>query len=124
MLTRKTPLAWRRGFTLHRRRQTTDTYGDPVDVYDMDNPDFTALDGTADGICWQNLRTWQSAGTRSAGAQVDRWGEHCGGILEGVLYGGLPLSVFDRFVIDGAVYELREIQNWMDYRKLQLQRLR
>lgn len=123
MLTRTTPLAWRTGFTLHRRRQTVDAYGDPVSRYDMTAPDFTALDGTADGICWQSPQTWQSGGTLSVGAQVDRYGEHCNGVLEGVLYGDLALSVFDRFVIDGTVYELRRIQKWPDYRMLQLQRL-
>ncbi len=124
MLTRTTPLAWRRGFTLHRRTQTTDCYGDPVNTYDMEHPDVTAQDGTEDGICWQNLRTWQSSNTLSSGAKVEPYGEHCSGILEGVLYGTLSLSVFDRLVIDGAVYEVRGIQRWLGYRKLQLQRLR
>lgn len=55
MLTRSAPLDWRQGFALHRRTQTTDCYGDPVDVYDMEHPDFTAQDGSPDGICWQSM---------------------------------------------------------------------
>lgn len=124
MLTRTTPLDWRRGFTLHRRRQTTDCYGDPVDAYDMEHPDFTAQDRTAEGICWQSTRTWQSSGTLSSGARLEEYGERANEVLEGVLYGDLELSVFDRLVVDGVVYELRGIQNWLGYRKLQLQRLR
>lgn len=124
MLTRTTPLAWRKGFTLHRRTQTTDCYGDPVDGYDMDHPDFTAQDGTQDGICWQRAQTWQSSGTLSSGAKVAEYGEHTNEILEGVLYGDLALAAFDRLVIDGVVYELRGVQNWPSYRKLQLQRVR
>ena len=124
MLTRTTPLAWRGGFTLHRRRQTADSYGDPVPVYDMEHPDFTAQDGTEAGICWQHVRTWQSSGALRSGAQVEEYGERCGGVLEGVLYGDLELDVFDRLVVDGVVYELRAVQGWPGHRKLQLQRLR
>lgn len=124
MLTRSTPLAWRQGFTLHRRSQTTDCYGDPVDRYDMEHPDFTAQDGTADGICWQHTRSWQSSGTLRSGVKREVQGERSDDVLEGVLYGDLALNVFDRLVVGGILYELRGIQRWPSYRKLQLQRLR
>lgn len=124
MLTRSAPLGWRQGFTLHRRRQTTDCYGDPVDVYDMEHPDFTAESESADGICWQSVRTWQSAGTLRSGGQLEEYGERINDILEGVLYSDLKVNVFDRLVIGGVTYELRGIQSWPSYRKLQLQRLR
>lgn len=124
MLTRTTPRAWRQGFALHRRKQTIDCYGDPVDGYDMEHPDVTVPDGSKDGICWQSVRTWQSSGSLTSGAQREVYGERHNDVLEGVLYGDLTLSVFDRLVIHGAGYELRGIQRWPGYRKLQLQRLR
>lgn len=55
---------------------------------------------------------------------MEEYGERCGGVLEGVLYGDLELDVFDRLVVDGVVYELRAVQGWPGHRKLQLQRLR
>lgn len=123
MLSRRTPVAWRKGFTLHRRKAGTDRYGDAVAVYDMEHPDVTVVDGDEDGICWQSVRTWQSGGNLSSGGRVDAGGERIGGILEGVVYGCLEAAVFDRLVIDGAVYELRAIQSWPCHRVFQLQRL-
>lgn len=62
-------------------------------------------------------------GNLSSGGRVDAGGERIGGILEGVVYGSLEAAVFDRLVIDGAVYELRAIQTWPCHRVFQLQRL-
>ena len=90
----------------------------------MEHPDVTVVDGDEDGICWQSVRTWQSGGNLSSGGRVDAGGERIGGILEGVVYGSLEAAVFDRLVIDGAVYELRAIQSWPCHRVFQLQRLR
>lgn len=123
MLNRNTPLAWRQGFTLHRRKVGRDCYGDAIAVYDMEHPDVTVADGDGNGICWQAVRTWQSGGNLSSGGRVELEGERSGAILEGVVYGALEASVFDRLVIDGAVYELRAIQHWPCHRVFQLQRL-
>lgn len=123
MLKRTTPASWRQGFTLHRRRMGTDDYGDPVAVYDMEHPDLTVADGAAEGICWQSVRTWQSAGSLSYGGRVQPNGEEIGGVLQGVVYGDWAAEVFDRLVIGGAVYELRAIQHWPGHRLFQLQRI-
>ena len=69
MLSRRTPVAWRKGFALHRRKAGTDRYGDAVAVYDMEHPDVTVADGDEDGICWQSVRTWQSGGNLSSGGR-------------------------------------------------------
>ena len=124
MLTGPTPLSWRRGYALHRRRTRTDGYGDPVTYYDMEHPDFTAEDGSPEGICWQQVRTWQSSGTLRAGAEVRPWGEGSGGVLQGVVYDGPVTAEFDRFVIDGVTYELRGVERWPGHRLLLLQRLK
>lgn len=123
MLSRKTPVSWRQGFALHRRRAESDRYGDSVARYDMEHPDVIVTDGAPEGICWQSVRTWQSGGNLSSGGRVEPEGERVGGILEGVVYGGLEANVFDRLVINGAVYELRAIQRWPCHRVFQLQRL-
>lgn len=123
MLRRETPLAWRRGFTLHRRRTGRDAYGDPTAVYDMERPDYTAGDGTPEGICWQSARSWQSGGTLSGGARAESDGERVRGVLQGVVFGDLEAVEFDRFVIDGVTYELRGLERWPGHRLLLLQRL-
>lgn len=123
MLKRTTPDAWRQGFTLHRRRKGTDRYGDPIAVYDMEHPDLTVKDGAAEGVCWQPVRTWQSSGTLSSGGRIQPNGEEIGGIVQGVVYGSWTAEVFDRLVIGGVVYEVREIQRWPSHRLFQLQRV-
>lgn len=123
MLTRETPLSWRRGFALYRRRLSADSWGNPIAVYRMDAPDFTAADGSADGICWQNVRAWQSSGRLTSGASSGEAGEQYADVLEGYLFSPLALSAFDRILLDGALYEIRAIQHWPDYRKLLAQRL-
>lgn len=125
MLTGRTPAAWRRGYTLHRRRVKTDGYGDPAAYYDMEHPDFTAEDGGPAGICWQSVRAWQSSGALRAGAEVRPYGERSGGVLQGVLYGETPEAAeFDRFVIGGVTYELRGVERWPGHRLLLLQRVK
>ena len=123
MLRRAAPLSWRRGWQLHRRRQGADGYGDPTARYDMARPDFTAEDGSPEGVCWQRVRTWQSAGAVRDGGELLPGGERTGGLLQGVLFGGPEVAVFDRFVIDGAVYELRGVERWPSHRLLLLRRV-
>ncbi|MCC8075930.1 MAG: hypothetical protein LIO95_08345 [Clostridiales bacterium] len=123
MLTRQTPLEWRRGYALHRRHTKTDGYGETVVYYDMDTPDLEVADGTEDGICWQTTRVWQTNGQLRGGNSAEPQGEAADNVVQGVCYGALELSPFDRFVIDGQVYELRTVQQWLGYRLLQLQRL-
>lgn len=123
MLTRQTPLDWRRGYALHRRRTKTDGYGETVSYYDMDTPDLVVADGAEEGICWQDVRTWQSGGEMTSGSSVQESGETPLGVLQGVCFTALEAEPFDRFVIDGKVYELRAVQQWLGYRLLQLQRM-
>ncbi|MCD8052023.1 MAG: hypothetical protein LUE89_10150 [Clostridiales bacterium] len=123
MLTRQTPTDWRRGYALHRRRTRLDSYGETVRYYDMENPDLEVADGEADGICWQEARAWQTGGKLSGGSAVEPQGETADNVVQGAYFGALELYPFDRFVIDGQVYELRTVQQWLGYRLLQLQRL-
>lgn len=123
MLTRETPLAWRRGFSLYRRRLETDRLGNPVAVYDLEHPDFVAQDGTREGISWQLVRSWQSSGRLTSGYTLGEQGEQASGVLEGCLFTELAVSVFDRMELDGALYEIRAVQRWPSYRKLLAQRI-
>lgn len=123
MLTRETPLSWRRGFSLYRRRLTSDKLGNPVASYDMEHPDYSAGDGTEEGISWQSVRSWQSSGRLTSGEQPGEQGERAAGVLEGCLFSPLVLSTFDRIRLDGALYEIRAIQRWASYRKLLAQRI-
>ncbi|MCD7760871.1 MAG: hypothetical protein LUH16_03730, partial [Clostridiales bacterium] len=83
MLSRQTPLAWRQGFSLYRRSLETDSMGDLAAAYHMDAPDFTAEDGTEDGICWQSVRSWQSGGRLTSGLSRQEPGESSTGAVEG-----------------------------------------
>lgn len=123
MLSRETPRAWRSGYALHRRKLRTDQYGEQEAYFDMDTPDMTAEDGSAAGVCWQEPRTWQSGGQMSGGLRQDEQGETEQIALQGALFGSVELSVGDRLVVRGAVYELRHVQQWPGHRMLQLQLL-
>ena len=89
----------------------------------MPPPTATAATGTPEGICWQSARSWQSGGTLSGGAKVTPEGERVRGVLQGVVFGELEAAEFDRFVIDGVIYELRGMERWPGHRLLLLQRL-
>lgn len=123
MLTHTTPPAWRKGYTLHRRRTRLDSLGETQVFYDMEHPDLTVLDGTENAVCWQDIRVWRNGNPVSSGDFITLNGELPLTVLQGALFSPLTLSVFDRLVIDGEVYELRKIQRWSDYRWLQLQRV-
>ncbi|MCD8384584.1 MAG: hypothetical protein LUC39_06455 [Clostridiales bacterium] len=123
MLSRQTPLAWRRGFSLYRRSLETDSMGDPVAVYHMDEPDFTAEDGTEDGICWQSVQSWQSGGRLTSGLSRKEPGESSTGAVEGCLFTDLELSPGDRLTIGEGLYEVRSLQQWPGHRKVLAQRI-
>lgn len=123
MLTREAPLAWRRGFSLYRRRLEADAFGEPRAVYHMEQPDATALDGTAEGICWQNVQSWQSSGRLTSGWTQGEQREEVSGVLEGRLFSDLEVSPFDRVRIGTALYEVRAIQQWPGHRKLLVQQI-
>lgn len=123
MLSRETPLAWRQGFSLHRRRLERNSFGDPVAVYDMDQPDFNAQDGTAEGICWQPVRSWQTSGRLTSGVSQGEQGENRSGVLEGCLFSDLAVSAYDRIQVAEELYEVRSVQRWPGHRKLLVQRI-
>ncbi len=123
MLNGKTPGAWRKGYALHRRRWKTDRYGEAVSVYDMDHPDAVVEDGSPDAVCWQDLGGIRDSGRLTSGAELSEQGERYREILQGALFSELELSVYDRVVVNGGVYELRKIQQWPGHRMLFLQRL-
>ena len=123
MLSRATPAEWRKGYALHRRRQETDGYGELVNRYDMEHPDLVVEDGGENAVCWQDVRTWQTGGQLSTGNMVKPAGESWQDVLQGALFGGLEVAPFDRFVVDGGIYELRKVQRWPGHRLLLLQRL-
>lgn len=123
MLTRETPLDWRRGFSLYRRRLETDAWGEPKAVYDLEQPDVTVLDGTAEGICWQSVQSWQSSGRLTSGWSQGERREEVSGVLEGRLFSDLEVSPFDRLRIGTGLYEVRSIQRWPGHRKLLVQQI-
>lgn len=123
MLRREPPLSWRRGFSLFRRRLEEDETGEPVACYDMEHPDFTAADGSEEGICWQSLQSWQTSGRITSGWKPLRQGEVPSCALEGRLSYPLQLAPFDRIELDNGLYEVRSIQRWPGHRKVLLQQI-
>lgn len=122
MLTRGTPLMWRRGFSLYRRRLEQDAYGEEKAVY-PDTPDFEAEDGTEDGICFQYVQSWQNSGRLTSGWKPGEQGEIPAGVLEGRLFSDLEITPFDRLRIGEGLYEVRSIQQWPGHRKLLAQQI-
>lgn len=123
MLTRKTPPEWRQGFSLCRRRLEMDSMGDPAAVYDMEHPDLIVEDGAEEAICWQNDQSWKSSGRLTNGCTQQEMGELPSGVVEGCVFSDLELTAFDRLVIRGELYEIRNIQHWPGHRMVQLQRI-
>lgn len=113
----------RRGWQLHRRGVGTDALGEAVNVYDMDHPDAVVTEGDESAVCWQVSGQGRSRGRLSSGAVQEEQGERYQEVLQGALFSELSLSVGDRLVIGGAVYELREVQRWPSHRMLYAQRL-
>lgn len=101
-----------------------DSLGEVRCVYDMEQPDFVALDGSQEAICWQVVRSWQSAGQVSSGLQQRAYGQQMAETLQGACRYELETQCGDRFVIEGAVYELSYIQHWPEHRLFRLERVR
>lgn len=117
------PLPWKTGFQLYRRRRGTDQFGNPTAEYDMERPD--AVRTQAEGMHLQVPRSWNSGGRLDrVGARLEDWGETAGGILEGFLFEELEIAVFDRLAVEGEVYEVRSVHRWPGHRLLMLQRIR
>lgn len=124
MLRRKCPPDWRKGFSLYRRRIVTGAAGEPESSYDMAHPDFTAADGSDEGICWQGAQSWQqSRGQVTAGWKPTARGEMPAGVVEGRVFSALKVEPFDRLIFDGGLYEVRSVQRWPRHRKLILQQI-
>jgi hypothetical protein len=111
------------GYALHRRKWTMDEYGEREPVYDMETPDFVAQPGGEDAVCWQNAGYSSNRGTLSSGAKQEQQGERVREILQGALFSQLEVAEYDRLVIQGKVYELREIQHWPSHRMLYAERV-
>lgn len=89
----------------------------------MEHPD--AVRTRAEGMHLQVPRSWNSGGRLdSVGARLEDWGETAGGILEGFLFEELEVAAFDRFVVEGEVYEVRSVYRWPHHRLLMLQRVK
>lgn len=123
MLNGVTPKAWRKGFALCRRRLEQDALGEEKAVYDLEHPDFTVEDGQEGAICWQTVRSWQSGGQISSGLHRLEPGERDVEILQGVCRTDLEVTPGDRFVIGGRVYELRQVQKWIEHRLFLLEQV-
>lgn len=123
MLRGQTPRAWRQGFRLFHRRARTDAYGESVPYYDMEQPDLTVEDGSEEGLCFQSVRAWQSAGRVSSGVDLQENGEQIGGSAQAVLYGPMEVQMFDHILIGDGCFEVRGIQQWMSYRLLLMDRI-
>lgn len=123
MLTGKTPAAWRKGYSLCRRRLVTDRYGESVPVYDYENPDCTVPDGDAEGVSFQSVQAWQSSGKTSGGTNRLSSGEQPAGAVQAVYWGKAELAPYDRLLALDGCYEVKSVQRWPSYRLLLLDRL-
>lgn len=111
-LTGETPLSWRRDWALYRSIEGTDSRGDPVRRYDMENPDFTGTAGTASGVCWQ---------IKSGQWSVEEFGESAtGGAAFDLYLSALEIAPFDRCVFGGRLWEVRGVQSWPGHRHITL----
>lgn len=119
----ETPIPWRQGFVLYRRRTGTDSLGNETAVYDMDAPDAEFSD--QQGLDFQRPRGWNSSGSLGkAGSRVEERGEVPGGVLEAYLIGGPEIAPFDRLEAAGELWEVRDIHRWPAHRELLLQRVK
>ena len=123
MLRRTCPAAWRRGFSLYRRRLEENEWGEPVASYDMEHPDFTVADGAEGAVCWQPVQSWQTSGRLTSGEHPAEPGEQPSGVLQGCLFSPLEVSAFDLVRVGEELYEIRSIQHWPGHRKLLAQRV-
>lgn len=112
MRTRKTPIKWRRDWALYRAQSGTDSRGNPIRTYDMDNPDFTGTAGNASGVCWQ--LSGEAANTEELGDKYRLTASF-------VLYlDALEIAEFDRCIFGGAVWEVRKVLQWPNHRQVEL----
>jgi hypothetical protein len=123
MLMRGGPARWRRGYALHRRRFRTDAWGELEPVFDMEHPDVVVEQGSADAVCWQSTGESRGRGKLLSGAVQGEQGERSQEILQGALFSELALEPWDRLVIGGRVYEVREVQQWPSHRMVFVQRV-
>lgn len=121
MLSRRGRVENRSGYSVHRRRLVPDAYGEQAAVFDMEHPDVVVQALSADAVCWQSTGQSRARERFRGGAVQAEQGERSQEILQGALFSDLELALWDRLVIDGAVYELREIQQWPSYRMLFVQ---
>lgn len=111
-LNRRTPMDWRKDWTLHRRKTTVDSLGDAVPYYDMSTSDFTGAAGTASGICWQ---------VKSQEWAVKEFGEDAtGGATFDLFLDELEIAPFDRCVFGGGVWEVRSVLPRSNHRHITL----
>lgn len=123
MLTRSTPVPWRQEYALHRRRKRLDALGEVQVWYDMEHPDAVVEAGSENGVCWQEIQSWQEDGRISSGGRLERQGERGQWAMQGALFGPLEVALFDRVVIRERIYEIRRIQQWPGHRMIQLKTL-
>lgn len=111
---RRTPFAWRRGWQLHRVREGTDSRGDPVRTWDMDEPDFIGETGSSTGVCWQ---------INDDNNSVQEYGEQPVSTASFILYSEVEIAPFDRCVFGGGVWEVRAVTPWLHFRRVELERV-
>lgn len=111
-LTMKTPLDWRKGWTLHRSTEWTDERGNPRRSWNMESPDFSGEADTASGVCWQ-IRNHQWA--------LEQFGEQAQGGAEFDLFlSELEIRAFDRCIFGGCVWEVRSVVEYSNHRHVAL----
>lgn len=104
------PATWGKAWALYRRQTETDSYGDPVAVYGMDTPDYTAEADSTGAVAWQ---------AEGGAANVSEPGEQVTATATGRIYDtSLEIAPFDRVQFDGAVWEVRTVEQWQNHRKV------
>lgn len=121
MLRRGGVQSFRRGYQLCRRRLRRDQYGELESVFDLEHPDLVVEPGSPHAVSWQRVSQNHQRGSLHAGAVQAEQGERIREILQGALFSDLELTLWDRLVIDGRVYELRDVERWPSYRMLYVQ---
>ena len=123
MLRRSGRREQRSGYSIYRRRLERDEFGEWAAVFDLEHPDAAVEADSPDAVCWQGSGQNRSRGELRSGAAQEEQGERSREVLQGALFSDLALSQWDRLRIGGALYELREIQQWPSYRMLYVQKL-
>lgn len=114
-MTRRTPPAWGKAWSLYRRTSGTDSAGDPVAVFDLEHPDFSASAGTSGAVAWQE---------KTGDAAVTEPGERLTATAVGCLYGTEPeIAPFDRVRFDNALWEVRSVTHWPGHREVTVVRI-